>query len=515
MFGLLRSAPMLDDRQISDLVQRFYDFELEDENRLRLATGVEFDEANRQAAVGYYDRLLDDLRGALARNELYKADKLVDALLQRAGIAADLDPAARARLGQAMLRVSCDLAGAMKARFEGEFNYAPKDTLLFGDGLSAQASAGVGPRPKKLSDANAPLFSIRAEEFRKMRERRGVWDGQTAFQARKTYQLFAELCGDKRLALYSRDDAVQFKNLLCDLPALYGTSAQYRGMVAKKIAEVSKDNGEPRLSARTVQRHLSALSCLWDEELEAKRLDANIFKNFKLPAAKRPKDQRAMWPSSKLKLLFDTAIWRGCHSLSRRSREGKWVIRDDRFWLPLIALFSGMRQEEICQLELGDLRLEEGIWVFDIHGRGERKVKNLTAVRLVPVHSELIRMGLLIYAEEIGKAGHKRLFPKMERGGADQRFGHNYAKWFTRYRRDVGLYEPGLDFHSFRHSATTFMAQAGVTSEVIDRVTGHVTAGETARYTKQFRIEQLRDAIEAIDPAIDLSFLYPENSESS
>jgi integrase len=168
-----------------------------------------------------------------------------------------------------------------------------------------------------------------------------------------------------------------------------------------------------------------------------------------------------------------------------------------------------MRQEEICQLELGDLRQEEGVWVFDIHGRGERNVKNLTAVRLVPVHSKLSRIGLLTYAEGMRKADHKRLFPNMARGGADQRFGHNYAKWFTRYRKDVGLYEPGLDFHSFRHSATTFMAQAGIASEVIDRVTGHVTAGETARYTKQFRIEQLHAAIEAIDPGIDLGFLYP------
>ena len=39
------------------------------------------------------------------------------------------------------------------------------------------------------------------------------------------------------------------------------------------------------------------------------------------------------------------------------------------------------------------------------------------------------------------------------------------------------------------------MAQASIASEVIDRVTGHVTAGETARYTKQFRIEQPKAAI--------------------
>lgn len=501
---------MLDDGQISDLVQRFYEFELDEENRLRLNTGVEFDEPNRLAIVGYYERLLGDLRGALARNELAKANKLVDAMLAREGIDPSIDAVERATLSQAVLRVSCDIASTMRARFEGDFNHSPKDGLLVGDGQSTH-SANQGGRKRAIPvDPQAPLFTVRAEEFRRDRERRKTWDGQTSFQARKTYQLFPELCGDKRLAHYTRDDAVRFKNTLCDLPANYGKAACWRAMPAEQIVEASKASGEKRLSARTVQRHLSVLSGLWDEELEARGVEANIFKGIKLPGGKRPQDQRAMWPSSKLKLFFDTPIWRGCHSVDRRTKPGVLVFRDERFWLPLIALFSGMRQEEICQLDLADLREEAGIWVFDIHGRGERNVKNATAVRLVAVHSRLINMGLLSYAEEIRKSGQKRLFPNLKRGGADQRFGHNYAKWFTRYRRDVDLYEPGLDFHSFRHSATTFMAQAGVTSEVIDRVTGHVTAGETSRYTKGFKVEQIRDAIEAIDPGIDLSFLDAE-----
>ena len=500
---------MLDDQQISDLVQRFYDFEIEEENRLRLTTGVEFDEANRLAAVGYYDRFLGELRGALARNELTKASKLVDAMLEREGLDPAIDPVARASLSQAVLRVSCDVASAMKARFEGDFTYQPKDKLLAGDGQPQLTGGQPGPRALPFNP-DAPLFSVRAEEFRSTRERRGIWDGQTALQARKTFQLFAELCGDKRLSQFTRDDAVRFKNLLSDLPANYGKAAEWRGMPASKIVDASKDNGVSRLSTRTIQRHLSALSCLWDEEIETKAVETNIFRNFKLPPTKRAKDQRAMWPSSKLALFFDSPIWRGCHSADRRTRSGSLVIRDERFWLPLIALFSGMRQEEICQLELTDLREEQDVWVFDIHSRGERSVKSLSAVRLVPIHSRLIAIGLLDYAEGVRTAGHKRLFPAMERGGADQRFGHNYAKWFTRYRRDIGLYEPGLDFHSFRHSATTFMAQADVSSEIIDRVTGHVTAGETARYTKQFRIEQIRDAIEAIDPKVDLGFLCPD-----
>jgi len=76
---------MLDDRQISDLVQRFYDFELDDENRMRLA-GVQFDEANRQAAIGYYDRFAQAVREALARNELDRAGNWVDDLLAREGV---------------------------------------------------------------------------------------------------------------------------------------------------------------------------------------------------------------------------------------------------------------------------------------------------------------------------------------------------------------------------------------------------------------------------------------------
>lgn len=212
-----------------------------------------------------------------------------------------------------------------------------------------------------------------------------------------------------------------------------------------------------------------------------------------------------MWTSDKLALLFDTPIWRGCQSETRRSKAGSCVIRDDKFWLPLIALFSGMRQEEICQLHLDDVRQESGVWVFDINNKPPRQVKNRNAVRLMPIHSELIKFGLLDYL--MGQRAAKRtlLFHRLTPGGADQRLGHNFTKWFTRYRRDVGLYEKGVDFHSFRHSATTFMQWAAVPVPIIDALTGHATGGETARYTKNFQIAQLQQAIDAIDPKIDLS----------
>lgn len=130
-----------------------------------------------------------------------------------------------------------------------------------------------------------------------------------------------------------------------------------------------------------------------------------------------------------------------------------------------------MRQEETCQLRLADLRQVEGVWIFDLNMRTGQQLKNANAIRQVPLHSELIRLGLLAYADEQRNAGKELLFPNLQPGGADDRLGHSYSKWFSRYRRETGLFVTRRDFHSFRHSATTFIPRAGVQHTVIDAVT--------------------------------------------
>ena len=38
-----------------------------------------------------------------------------------------------------------------------------------------------------------------------------------------------------------------------------------------------------------------------------------------------------------------------------------------KFWIATIAMYSGMRREEICQLEAADIREVDGVWCFDIN----------------------------------------------------------------------------------------------------------------------------------------------------
>jgi integrase len=220
-----------------------------------------------------------------------------------------------------------------------------------------------------------------------------------------------------------------------------------------------------------------------------------------------------MWDRDELARLFATPVWTGCASHSRRTTPGSLIVRDEKFWLPLIAVFSGMRQEEICQLRVEDIRQDEDVWFIDINDRPPRKLKNATAVRRVPIHSQLIRLGFLAHVDTQRRRRQARVFPALQPGGADDRLGHAFTKWFTRYRREVGLYRQGLDFHSFRHTATTLMHQAGVALAVIDHVTGHATPGETARYTKRSSLPQLQAAIETIAIGVDLKRLQ-ENASS-
>jgi hypothetical protein len=51
------------------------------------------------------------------------------------------------------------------------------------------------------------------------------------------------------------------------------------------------------------------------------------------------------------------------------------------------------------------------------------------------------------------------------------------------------------------------MLQADVPTSVVDEVTGHATAGETARYHKGFAVAQLQQAIDSINIGADLSHL--------
>jgi len=101
--------------------------------------------------------------------------------------------------------------------------------------------------------------------------------------------------------------------------------------------------------------------------------------------------------------------------------------------IPLIGLTSGMRINEICQLFLDDLREVEGVLCFDINKKKEKRLKTTSSARLIPVHPELVQLGLIEYANKLKDAGHDRLFPLLKSGirGYSTDFGKNISKYLN------------------------------------------------------------------------------------
>jgi integrase len=205
---------------------------------------------------------------------------------------------------------------------------------------------------------------------------------------------------------------------------------------------------------------------------------------------------------------------------SWRHQEGAVVVKDEYWWLPFLGIYQGAREEELCRLRGTDIFQTEGITVMSFHGS---HLKNRASTRLVPVHSAVLRLGLVVLATA---AGDSLLFPMLRGGGRDRKLSYRYSKEFTSYRKHIGLYRRGMDFHSFRHTVTTKLIAEGRCSILeTDEITGHDSKhrkeirenqSESLRYFKGHKIGVLKEAIEIIAyPQVDIERLAAIPSDAT
>jgi integrase len=151
--------------------------------------------------------------------------------------------------------------------------------------------------------------------------------------------------------------------------------------------------------------------------------------------------------------LFSSPLFHSCGGDKREHEPGDIKCRDWRYWLPLIALYSGARLGEIAQLLVKDVLKKDGHWCFHICKDGEiqKSVKTAGSERIVPIHPELIGLGLIDYHERSVSEGHISLFPEIK---ADTRgfMSGRPSKFFQNYFRAIGLkVDKSVNCHSLRH----------------------------------------------------------------
>lgn len=343
------------------------------------------------------------------------------------------------------------------------------------------------------------------------------WRGQTRNQNSATYRMFMEVCGDRHPSQYARADLSTFHTTLRKLPAMYSKSARWRDMRIVQIAALQHAPEVPRLTAKTMKRHFAALGSMFTHFIQHGVVQGvNPAHGFSFPKQGRANTKVDMWQGEELVKLFSSPVWAG--SGRWRSKPGPNVIRDDKYWLPILGLFHGARLEELAQLKCTDIKQEAGIWYFDIADGEGQQLKNAQSVRQVPIHPKLLLGGFLEYVEGIKQSGVDRVFPELDARGPDNKMGYTFTKWFTNYRKSIDVYRPGLHFHSFRHGVETQLTRAEVTDEKRRAIIGHEGQGTGQKfYFKGFKLPELYKAIAKIEwPEVEHLFLKgPESTRSA
>lgn len=186
---------------------------------------------------------------------------------------------------------------------------------------------------------------------------------------------------------------------------------------------------------------------------------------------------------------------------------------DATYWVPLVGLHTGARVEDVCRLTVADVVQRDGVWCCYLHDtKRESRTRRRNVMRHVPVHRNLLRLGWLDYVESRRPAGGSAwLFPDLSTNQYDKR-GAVFSNWFNAYLRSpVGIHDPALVYHSFRHTFQTFGELAGISGQVIDELIGHAPDsryGWKERGEKRLPFELLVQAMERLDfPGLELGHL--------
>ena len=206
---------------------------------------------------------------------------------------------------------------------------------------------------------------------------------------------------------------------------------------------------------------------------------------------------RLPYDTEDLKLILGSRLY-------TQKERPKGGAGDTAVWLPLLAMFTGARLEELGQLRLDDIKHYEGddryIEIGDL-GEGQ-VVKTESSRRRVPIHSRLIDAGLLRYHKKLEEKEEALLFPLLKTDCKGSLTG-NWSKWWGRYAREqIGIADERKVFHSFRHAFKDICREVGIFEEVHDALSGHVNGGVGWHYgSGRYLLKPLFEAMRRINYA--------------
>lgn len=329
------------------------------------------------------------------------------------------------------------------------------------DLVQRDAGAVIDTPDEPKSYARASAAPVALTQCKRMVDAFEAWKGlgirkeKTSRSFARHVVEFAEMMGDPELATLNKSDGIRFRDALT------------RRAIKDTNTAASADNV------------LTTIKAITNVAVEQGWLQVNPFAGLAVTHGGRKSEGREPWTPDDLTRLFNSPLFTEYLLPSGNSVATK-AGADAAYWVPLICLYTGARPSEVCQLWTDDLSIVDGHLVVEFREdliRGT-SLKNPASWRALPIHSELIRLGIQDYWMSIA-ANNARpgwLFPAMPKSGANGAAGQ-FGQWFGDFKASQGFSTSTKTLHSFRHTVETELGFAGLSATLVDAITGHEGQG--------------------------------------
>ncbi|MCA3080372.1 MAG: tyrosine-type recombinase/integrase [Rhodocyclaceae bacterium] len=417
-------------------------------------------------------------------------------------------------LSNGMARILIEQQKLFLARLEDRFSdYTPVDPLF------AQTSNGHSIAATSASSLNVflgPNLGAAVETY--LAANKKIWRPRT--HTARVWQLryLVEFVGAERpISSIKPDDIRRYRDAVLTLKANKGFTK------TQTFKERQTDNVKARIKPKTADYIFQPVKAFfaWAISVEGLIQD-NPAISIKLVIGQQKKGERSRRPfePEEIKTLFRSPTFTGCQSQYRRDFPGTIIVRDGKYWLPILGYYTGCRLGELVQLAIEDVQKIDGHYFLDINeklllGADEKSVKSVAGVRKVPLHPDLFELGFLEFVAKRAKQdkGNVRLFKEIK-FGADKQASTVYSKTFARLMNKIGLTDPSLVFHSWRHGVEDALRDAETQPYVIDAIVGHSDNSMGSKYGKGVSLKVMANAVEKMKLSVRLpELLKPANSD--
>jgi integrase len=495
LFESLRAGGMLTRAEVDGLIRAYFDKLLADDEAQRISdranplaqpdaperflvehigTDTQIAQAikasGKQAADFIDDAALEseaeEWRSMLRRRDWASATSLADLFLQQQGIddlAPDSEQYRLFCLG--VIRAHVDFNRIANGRSRGDWSVTPNDPLFKSPAVTLPFTAITAPVLQAATLPSTKTLKDLVPLFIKEKTRGGV-KPQWVNDIKTALDWFQQYVGaDHMAATIGKADIVEYKDAIADLAANW--SRKFPGRTIKQAVALSRKSDDKKLEVAALNgKRLAPIDQFFAWAHKNGFTNENPAAGMRIPIAKsaRKAKKRDGFTVEQLNAIFTAPVFTGCKSAHYWKEPGNHRLDCERYWAPIIALYTGGRRAEICQLRVSDIVQKEGIRCISINDQPDeddeslpqKSVKNESSIRYIPIHPELERIGFLDMVERRRKAGKIMLFDAEP--GASGRYDP-FGKWFARLLDSVGLKSRRLVFHSFRNTFEQAMVE--------------------------------------------------------